>query len=558
MINIALYARVSSERQAQSNTIASQISEIENKIKKDGFVVLENLKFIDNGFSGSNLIRPALEQLRDKVVKGDIDKIYIHSPDRLSRKYAYQMILLEEFKKFNVEVIFLNHEINDNPESHLLLQVQGIIAEYERAKIMERNRRGKLHAAKNGSINILAGAPYGYRYIDKHSGSGQAVYEIHAEESEVIRKIFIWVGQERLTISEVRRRLKKMNIPSAKGKPYWNRSVICYMLKNPAYKGKAAFGKTKLGAMLPRVRPSKNSSEYPKYNYSIYKAEKENWIYIPVPAITSEALFDLAQEQLEENRRIARIRKTGTTYLLQGLLVCACCNYAYYGMYTTKKKRDGKINRHTYYRCVGADAYRLCEKRNCENKLIRTDTLDIAVWEEVKSLLKNPTRILEEYQRRMTELKNSPNKEAVNSLEKQEEKLKRGIDRLIDSYTQENIEKEEFEPRIKEMKKRLKLIAEQKEKIMKQTNLENDLENIVINLQQFSSEIESNLENIDWHSKRDIIRSLVKRVEINFEDINIVFRIQELPSDTVENTGKSKSLQHCCRGSNSCARRPAA
>src|SRR5262249_16914124 len=134
MINIALYARVSSERQAQSNTIASQISAIENKIKEDGFVILENLKFIDNGFSGSNLIRNVLEKLRDKVAKGEIDKIYIHSPDRLSRKYAYQMILLEEFKKFSVEVIFLNYEINDNPESHLLLQVQGMIAEYERAK----------------------------------------------------------------------------------------------------------------------------------------------------------------------------------------------------------------------------------------------------------------------------------------------------------------------------------------------------------------------------------------------------------------------------------------
>ena len=153
MKTVALYARVSSEKQAQTDTIASQIKALENRITKDNYKIIENFKFIDNGYSGSNLERPALEKLRDKVANGEIDKVYIHSPDRLSRKYAYQMILLEELQKGGAEVIFLNYETNESPESHLLLQMQGMIAEYERAKAMERYRRGKIHAAQKGTIN---------------------------------------------------------------------------------------------------------------------------------------------------------------------------------------------------------------------------------------------------------------------------------------------------------------------------------------------------------------------------------------------------------------------
>ncbi len=160
MISAALYARVSSEKQAQANTIASQIDALKSRIITDGLRLLDEHQFIDNGYSGSNIVRPGLEKLRDQVAAGIIDKIYIHSPDRLSRTYAYQMILIEEFEKCGADVIFLNFQkSNENPESQLLLQMQGMIAEYERSKIMERHRRGKIHAAKRGSINVLSVAP---------------------------------------------------------------------------------------------------------------------------------------------------------------------------------------------------------------------------------------------------------------------------------------------------------------------------------------------------------------------------------------------------------------
>ena len=116
--------------------------------------------------------------------------------------------------------------------------MQGMIAEYERAKIMERHRRGKIHTAKRGSINALSVAPYGYKYIDKYTNGGEASFEVIEEEAEVVRKLFNWVGKERITLGKVAQTLQKEKILTKKGKPYWDRATIYYMLKNPAYKGK--------------------------------------------------------------------------------------------------------------------------------------------------------------------------------------------------------------------------------------------------------------------------------------------------------------------------------
>lgn len=551
MIAVALYARVSSEKQAQLNTIASQLSELENRIGADGYVLLEENKFIDNGYSGSHLIRPALEKLRDKAACSEVDKIYVHSPDRLARKYAYQMILLEEFQKTGTEIIFLNYQTNDNPESHLLLQMQGMIAEYERAKIIERHRRGKIHAAKKGSINVLGTAPYGYRYVDKYSGAGQALFQIDDTEAEIVKKIFLWVGRDRLSIGEVRRRLNQQHPLTQKRKTYWDRSVIWGILKNPAYKGQAAFGKTKVGKRQTKIRPQKNSCGQPKKNYSVFPMEQKDWIYIPVPALIDEGLFEVVQEQLVENKKIARVQQRGALHLLQGLLVCQNCHYAYYGK-AVRNKRGEKIDRYAYYRCIGTDAYRFGGSRICDNKQVRTDVLEIAVWEEVKYLLKNPNRILNEYQQRIINLEKSTVNYSSESLEKQENQLRRGIARLIDSYAQEHINQEEFEPRIKAMKNRLKIIAEHKKKIVDQQNLKNELKLVVTNLEHFASSVNTTLEELNWHAKRNIIRILVKRIEIENENVNVVFRIKELPeaNDRVEGNNQ-ENLQHCWRSNKS-------
>src|SRR5216683_5603198 len=192
----------------------------------DGLALPEAMQFLDEGYSGATLVRPALERLRDVVAAGSVDRLYVHSPDRLARKYAYQVLLVDEFRRAGVEVMFLNRALGQSPEDDLLLQVQGMIAEYERAKIIERHRRGKRHAARVGMVNVLSGAPYGYHYISKYAGGGQARYEIVPEEARVVRQVFDWVGRDRLTIGEVCRRLTRAGEVTRTGRTVWERSVV--------------------------------------------------------------------------------------------------------------------------------------------------------------------------------------------------------------------------------------------------------------------------------------------------------------------------------------------
>src|SRR4051812_35508736 len=205
----AIYARVSSEQQIGENTIASQLAALQARVSSDGRMLPAEQCFIDDGYSGATLVRPALELLRDLAAAGGLDRVYVHSPDRLARRHAYQVLLVDELHRAGVEIVFLNRPIGTSPEDDLLLQVQGMVAEYERAKIQERSRRGKLHAARRGSVNVLSGAPYGYRYIGKHDGDGVARYEILEAEARVVRQVFEWVGRDRLSIGEVCRRLRR-------------------------------------------------------------------------------------------------------------------------------------------------------------------------------------------------------------------------------------------------------------------------------------------------------------------------------------------------------------
>jgi site-specific DNA recombinase len=174
----ALYARVSSEQQAHSRTIASQVASLRERITADGARLEPEHAFLDESYSGATLLRPALERLRDAVAAGAIDRIYVHSPDRLARRYAYQVLLIEEVRRAGVEIVFLNRPIGGSAEDDLLLQVQGMIAEYERAKILERSRRGRRHAARSGSVSALCAAPFGYRYVGKVAGGGMARFEV--------------------------------------------------------------------------------------------------------------------------------------------------------------------------------------------------------------------------------------------------------------------------------------------------------------------------------------------------------------------------------------------
>src|SRR5215217_3532370 len=301
-VQVALYARVSSDQQAEHHTIDSQLAELAARAEQDGHCIRDDLRFIDNGHSGASLIRPALERLRDLVALSAVDVVYVQSPDRLARSYAHQVLLLEEFTQAGTQVFFLNRPIGDTPEDSLLLQLQGMFAEYERAKVLERSRRGKRHRAQAGAVSVLARAPFGYRYITREAGGGAARYEIDEDAARIVRQIFTWVGHERLTLTAVCRRLLSQGVPSPAGHRHWSRATIHTMLLNPAYAGQAIYGRRQYLPWQPPLHPPRGHAGMPKRPYRQVPAPAERHISVAVPAIVDEELFTSAAERLQENR----------------------------------------------------------------------------------------------------------------------------------------------------------------------------------------------------------------------------------------------------------------
>ncbi|WP_353285307.1 recombinase family protein [Wolbachia endosymbiont (group A) of Beris morrisii] len=537
MTTVALYARVSSRSQAQNNTIESQIAELKHRIAADKHELLDEYEFKDNGFSGWNLERRGLDELRDKIAESQINKVYIHSPDRLSRKSAHQMILLDEFEKAGVEVIFLNHANENNPESKLLLGMQGLVSEYECTKIMERSRRGKLHAARKGRVSVMSKAPYGYRYIKRHV-TGEAKFEINEEEAKVVCELFEWIGQERIGIRAATLRLKERSIRTRTGQENWYPATICSILKNPAYKGQAAFGRVRRIETASWKATGRRSKQKMK-KVSVHRTDKENWIYIPVPKIVDEELFDVVQEQLDENKKRARMQKVKgkERNLLQGLVVCQNCGYAYTGSHC----RSGEKT-YSYYRCNERVMINSYDK--CNNKYIRADMLEMVIWEEIKSLLKDPERIKKEYQHRVSENKNDESSD--KTFARRENQIKQGIEKLMeDYYSQENaggekyINEEEFKQTMKKMKERLKGMEEEKKKVVDQKTLQKRMSLIINSIKGFYSSVKSNLDYLDWQTKRGIVRTLIKQINIGLDKVEVTFRIKELAQE--------ENLQHCIK-----------
>jgi site-specific DNA recombinase len=446
-IRAAVYARVSSDGQVKGNTIASQLEALEQRLRGDGLELEPELRFLDDGYSGSTLIRPALERLRDQAAAGGFDRLYVHSPDRLARSYVYQMLLVEELGRCDVELVFLNHDIGKTPEDHLLLQMQGMMAEYERAKILERVRRGKLHSARAGRVSAIGRAPYGYRYVSKAEGGGVARWEIHPEEAAVIEQMFRWMGLEGCSLAEIGRRLKGRGIRTQSGRETWLSRTIWGMLKNEAYKGTTRFGKTCSSERRTRLRPHRGRPEHPRRVRSVLNTPIEEQIPIPVPALVSDALFDAVQDRLLENKARNRRPPQGVRYLLQGLVVCKRCGYAYCSQSMTHARKGNGKKSYQYYFCTGSMFGRCDRDRVCWNKSVRMELLDAAVWEDVRSLLAEPGRVEAEYRRRL-EGRGSEDGPRAASVGKMIQAAKRRISRLIDAYEDGLMERAEFEPRV--------------------------------------------------------------------------------------------------------------
>ena len=515
MTMAAIYARVSSERQKEEHTIGSQILVLTNLATNEGLTVPDQWIFQDEGYSGATLVRPGLERLRDLVCEGQVEKILIYAPDRLSRKYAYQVLLIEEFSRHGVEVVFTNSPQAKTPDEQLLLQFQGMIAEYERAQITERTRRGKRYKAKSGLVNVLSGAPYGYHYIKK-TDTSSAYYKIIEEEAEIVRTVYRLYVEDGLSINAIARWLNDHQIPTRKKISLWERSTIWAMLRNPAYQGTACFGKTRAVERKKVTRPLRQRGGFSPRCSANQECSREEWIEIPVPAVIDRDFFQLAKERLEHNKKYSQ-RRTIEPTLLQGILVCRSCGYAYYRTSTRTSKR--KIY---YYRCLGSDNYRFPQGRVCQNRPIRQDHLDEMIWHEVVELLSNPELVKAEINRRVEEIQSSnPTKRRKESIEKELLRLGNCIQRLLDAYQEELIKMEELRDRMPRLRKRQKALESELASLECTLLAQKSVLRLATDIESFLNQLKSAADTLCVEERQKILRLIVKEILIDDETITI-------------------------------------
>ena len=537
----ALYARVSTEQQAQEDTIASQLDLLHRRVQTDGLTIAQELQFADDGYSGETFRRPALERLRDTVAAGAIDRLYIECPDRLARDYPYQMVLVDELRRQGVEVVFLNRELDESPEGRLLLQVQGIIAEYERVKIREKCRRGRLYAARSGQVSALGGAPYGYRYQTKPEGGGEARYVLQFAEARVVQEIFTWIGIEGCSLSQVCKRLQERGLVTRTGKARWDRATVLGMVRNPAYMGAARFNKVHVVPARPRLRPRRGVPEFPRRHTAKAATPAEDPIPIAVPAIVEPALFAAVQERLAQHRQHPGQAAPQPRYLLAGLVVCRRCGYAYRGR--TLGRQGGP--RHGYYRCYGTEAEHFAGgARICGNPGIRVDRLDEAVWSDVRALLLEPERLTEEFERRLSRASQGEGTtQSSRSLDKVIGQVRRRIARLVEMYADGYIEKENFQRDIHISRKRMSELESERKAMHEEQHQREELRLVMGRIEEFGAQVRAGLDTSDLAIRRQLICALVKQVEIDAEAVHIVYRVSPRPfAQTAQTDGK---MPHC-------------
>ena len=511
----ALYARVSSDRQKENHTICSQVAALIEYADSHGYLVPPEWRFQDEGYSGATLLRPGLEALRDLAAAGQIQAALVYSPDRLSRKYAYQVLLAEELSRCGVELVFLNAPSGTTPEDQLLVQFQGMIAEYERAQIAERSRRGKRHRAKQGSVNVLSGAPYGYRYMKK-SDTTAAYYQVIESEAAVVRLVYEMYTQQGLSINAIARTLNERQIPTRTETTRWERSTVWGLLRNPAYDGRACYGKTELRPRQRITRPLRQRNGLASRNSASHERPRQDWIEIPVPALISHETFALAQERLEQNKRYSP-RRTIEPSLLQGILVCERCGY---GLYRSSARTTARML--FYYRCIGSDAYRHLKGAVCENPPVRQDQLDAIVWAEVVRLLEDPNTIQEELNRRLEAARNAdPLKQREECLRRDHARLAKGMDRLLIAYQEGLMSLEQLRCRMPELRRQDHAIQAELQSLEMAAGDQTKYLRLVETLGDFRARLRARANTLDVKERQKILRLLVKEVLVGKETITI-------------------------------------
>ena len=471
-------------------------------------------EFCDDGHSGARLDRPGLDALRDAAQAGLIERVWCLSPDRLARVYAYQVIVLDELGRHGVSVRFTDAPpLDDDPQARLLTQVQGVIAEYERAKIAERYRRGKLFRSRAGEV-LAWRIPYGYRRQPRDA-HGPARLDVFEPEAAMVRRIFHDAAVGGRSLREIIRRLAADQIPPPTGRgQLWRPSTLSNLLRNEAYIGRIYVNRTEA---VPDPRPGKRSRQVPR--------PREDWIAIAVPAIIDEQIFEAAHRAGRDNSQWSPRRAEPGQWLLRGLVKCGVCRV---GVNCHKRRgRDGAWNR--YYHCRNHDPIKAGgDDRRCPERNIRSDALDDFVFDQVRAALLRPD-VLTAGEQALAVRTPTPDDELLAA---ELARLDRKLDatdaerrRLLDAYQAGLLELPELHRRAADIQQRRRDLEQRRDALTaqrQQLTRDNQLRHRV---RHFASRVLAVIDTLDFDQKQTLLRLVVEEVHVTGWHVQIRLRI---------------------------------
>ncbi len=515
MIAAALYARVSTIQQEKEATIESQIAALQEYASQQGYKIDPDHQFIDQAVSGARLDRPGLDRLRDLASEQHFKVVLCLSPDRLARQYVYQRVILDELATAGVDMLFLSQpEAADTPQAELMLGMQGLFAEYERAVITDRMRRGRLHNLKTGQL-MPNNPPYGYRYLPlAQPGGGK--WHLVPQQAEVVRDIFrLYHSGQR--VADIVRHLNKTAIPSPKGKS-WGSSTVRHILRASAYRGQAYYNRkqTVHHAVGQPRKFGRGHLKEPRYQLR----PNEDWITIAVPVIISEQLWQDVQDMLDQNKRFSPRNNHKHSYLFRGLLSCGICGYTLVG----RTARD----RQTYYCRYGGGQHRPPDVpvHRCS---IAADQIEPLVWNALSDLLQQPDRLAAAW-RNLIQDDEAPEATNLNSLQLRRKELEKQWQRLLDLYQDGLIEKQELTHRKSSLEAEKQQISQRLVHLYQQNQLQQYETDLISTCQDFAQRVEAALASPSFELKQDVIRLLIEQIVI-YDDAIVIQHIVPAEDD---------------------------
>ena len=485
----ALYTRVSTEEQANKYGLASQLSELRVHATKRGYAIPEGGEFVDDGYSGADLERPALDRLRQAARARAFDVILVHDPDRLSRRLAHQLLLAEEFERATIRLEFLTTPREDTPEGRLLLHVKAVIAEYEREKIRERTSRGKKEKARRALIPAGPVA-YGYRLDPQQPGK----LVIHDEEALVVRMVFRWLAEEQRPIREITAELRALGVRAPRGR-LWAKSSVRRLLTSELYAGRGYYNRRERLAKRLRFRP------------------ESEWIPIPVPPIVSSELFDRARAQLARNKALMVGRPGHRVYLLAGLLRCGTCGRRYVGIPSHGRR---------LYRCAGRDRL-VAGVNRCGARTCSAERLETTVWQAIVSVLRNPSLLAEKIESRQIRLgiRTIEVRSEAEYLTSQIAEADRQEGKLLDLYLDGGLDSPVLRARIQEVRDRRQSLEARLAVVQRQISSQEAEAARQETIRRLCRQVLAGLSKLTPEGRQQLLRQLVNEIVLREQAVEI-------------------------------------